>query len=341
MKLSKSKLALARVINENGGWVEVATFAVSGYGCLGTTDTEFVISFFNGKSKPSRDGENYWSVGGGDSDYCGDIHSISIPHLPPNWHQTILSREEYCQAYPKADDEWIEWNGGECPVDDDSLVDVRFPDGSEYFNTDADWDWSNASDTPISHYRPSKKEDKPEFCESVMRSIPEPEAEGVQSRLDDALAIVKVAAPHLLNEKYKFDGDEVMGERKPSIEQLAADYRNAKDYADRKRQEADSAKAASDAALGELERAGEALGLLIGIAKPDCEPELAITDWRDLRVNDVIFVGEYDGYESGEYVVVWLEDSDYDGDYAVIVVGIDGIERCMDTAMEWRFIRRP
>ena len=94
-------------------------------------------------------------------------------------------------------------------------------------------------------------------------------------------------------------------------------------------------------ALGELERAGEALGLLIGIAKPDREPELAITDWRDLQVNDVVFVGEYDGYESGEYVVAWLEDSDYDGDYAVIVVGIDGIERCMDTAMEWRFIRRP
>ena len=68
---------------------------------------------------------------------------------------------------------------------------------------------------------------------------------------------------------------------------------------------------------------------------------MVITDWRDLQVNDVIFVGEYDGYESGEYVVVWLEDSDYDGDYAVIVVGIDGIERCMDTAMEWRFIRRP
>ena len=46
---------------------------------------------------------------------------------------------------------------------------------------------------------------KPEFCESVMRSIPEPEA-------------------------------------KPTIEQLAADYRNAKDYANRKQQEADAAK---------------------------------------------------------------------------------------------------
>jgi len=87
------------------------------------------------------------------------------------------SREEYYQAYPKADaDGWIEWNGGECPVDNDSLVDVKFPDGSEYFNTDAYGDWSSESDTPISHYRQSKKVVKPEFCESVMRSIPEPEA---------------------------------------------------------------------------------------------------------------------------------------------------------------------
>ena len=130
-------------------------------------------------------------------------------------------------------------------------------------------------------------------------------------------------------------------EAKPTIEQMAQDYRNKLDFAKRKQQEADDAKAAADAALGELERAGEALGLLIGIASPDREPELVITDWRDLLVGDVIFVDEYDGYESGEYVVVWLEDSDYDGDYAVMVVGIDGIERCMDTAMEWRFIRRP
>ena len=100
-KLKPAKQALADAIHQNGGWAEVATFAVSGYGCAGTTDTEFVISFFNGKSKPSRDGENYWSVGGGDSDYCGDIHSISIPRLPPSWHQCILSRDEYFTAYPE------------------------------------------------------------------------------------------------------------------------------------------------------------------------------------------------------------------------------------------------
>lgn len=105
--------------------------------------------------------------------------------------------------------------------------------------------------------------------------------------------------------------------------------------------EADEAKAAADAALGELERAGDALGLLIGIANPDPEPELVITDWRDLLVNDVIFVGEYDGHESGEYVAIELEDRDYGGGYAVKAAGIDGNGMWIDTAREWRFIRRP
>ena len=67
---------------------------------------------------------------------------------------------------------------------------------------------------------------KPEFCESVMRSIPEPIA-------------------------------------KPTIEQLAADYRNAKDYAERKQREADAAKNGADARLKALEIAAEDLGFKI------------------------------------------------------------------------------
>ena len=295
MKLSKSKLALAKVINENGGWVDGSEI------CSYNKHIRQCVFYLNG-----------FRAGGFDAN---PFH---------NWHQCVLSREEYYQAYPKADaDGWIEWNGGECPVDNDSLVDVKFPDGSEYFNTDAYWDWSSESDTPISHYRQSKKVVKPEFCESVMRSIPEPESiDGLCAKVTEE------------NKHQHVDA-------KPTIDKLAQDYRNKLDFAKRKQQESDDARVAADAALVELERAGEALGLLIGIAKPDREPELVITDWRDLQVNDVIFVGEHDGYESGEYVVVWLEDSDYDGDFAVIVVGIDGIERCMDTAMEWRFISRP
>ena len=92
----------------------------------------------------------------------------------------------------------------------------------------------------MEEYNPEFKvpDAKPEFCESVMRSIPEPEA-------------------------------------KPTIEQLAADYRNAKDYANRKQQEADAAKTDVEAKLAELVAIGKALGLVLSVA--GVEPELGIT----------------------------------------------------------------
>ena len=184
-------------------------------------------------------------------------------------------------------------------------------------------DWIDDSDVRIIAYRLHKQEAKPEFCESVTHGIPESES------IDELCAKVTEESKH----------QHV--DAKPTIEQLAQYYRNAKDYADRLQKEAGEAAVKAESLAVEIRKKILELQGLIGISKSEPETELEITDWRDLRVNDVIFVGEYDGYESGEYVVVWLEDSDYDGDFAVIVVGIDGIERCMDTAMEWRFIRRP
>ena len=62
-----------------------------------------------------------------------------------------------------------------------------------------------------------------------------------------------------------------------SIEQLAADYRNAKDYAERKQQEADAAKADADYKLAALELACEAIGLIVSPITEKQEPELVIT----------------------------------------------------------------
>ena len=275
MKLGKCKQALADLINANGGWVdgEAIFAAMDGNGDL-----------FGYSGRPQ------WTVSHGH--WYG--HTLTCWFFSPivinNHHQTILSREEYYQAYPMTDDDgWIEWKGGECPVDGESIVDVEFNSGNivsgvaKGLSWRHEWKYSN-----VIAYRPHKPDVKPELCESVMRSIPEPEFDDAGSRLAKALELVKSAAPHMLRDKYKFDGNEVMGERKPTIEQLAQDYRNAKDYEERLQKEADEAKAAADAALSELDRAGEVLGLLIAIAKQDREPELVITDWRDLRVGDVV-----------------------------------------------------
>ena len=92
MKLSKPKLALAKVINENDGWVDVTM--------------QLAASNKNGSvylwSNTPRRIRHVWDFGGRFTALRGDWRKL------PNWHQTIISREEYYQAYPKADDDdWL------------------------------------------------------------------------------------------------------------------------------------------------------------------------------------------------------------------------------------------
>ena len=216
MKLGKCKQALADLINANGGWVdgEAIFAAMDGNGDL-----------FGYSGRPQ------WTVSHGH--WYG--HTLTCWFFSPivinNHHQTILSREEYYHAYPKADaDGWIEVTQGGCPVDENDVIQVRFrdDDGSGMTPDVASnyiWDF-DGSDIDVVAYRLHKPEVKHEFCESVMRSIPEPE-------------------------------------EKPTIEQLAQDYRNKLDFAKRKQQEADAAKDCADARLKALEIAAEDLGFKI------------------------------------------------------------------------------
>jgi len=306
MKLSKSKLALAKVINENGGWCDGAKWAAQDK--RGTT-CKLKIWFYSGNEKPyTAKGCTTWQT-----DYkIHDADAIQHDKLLPNWHQTCLSREEYHQAYPKADaDGWIEWKGGECPVSGDDIVDVAYSTyGAKSFSAAANsLRWSKRGlGGDIIAYRLHKPEVKPELCESVMRSIPDPES-------------------------------------KPTIEQLAQDYRNKLDLSNRKQQEADDAKAAADAALVELELAGEALGLLIGIAKSDQEPELVITDWRDLMVGDVVEITGssnncWKDHSGQEMTVKDVYPEQGDNDDQVDLIGESG-DWCLGGNTTWRFIRRP
>lgn len=242
MKLSKSKLALAKVINENGGWAGVADCA--------TQDKDGWVCSYEGK--PTRCGDS-WK----DNGDCLYKYGFDSGEKIQNWHQCVLSREEYYQAYPKADaDGWIEWKGGKCPVDKYARIDIRMTGGTTHYDTDTDWGW-DADSFKITHYRLHKPEVKPVFCESLMRSIPEPESiDGLCAKVTEE------------NKHQHVDA-------KPTIEQLAQDYRNAKGYADRKQDEADKASMESDAALSQLEGAIAAIGFVITpLAATVKEPEL-------------------------------------------------------------------
>ena len=121
---------------------------------------------------------------------------------------------------------------------------------------------------------------------------------------------------------------------KPTIEQLAADYHNRKDYADRKQQEADAAKADAEAKLAELVAAGKAHGLVLSVADP--EPWLAIAvqvgdDVECIRSN--VNPSKYSGM-TGTVLEVDVDDAS-----TPYLVDFGGEKRiwCHDV----KFIRRP
>lgn len=326
MKLSKSKLALAKVINENGGWAagDYAAMDKEWHGRI------FRVGFYQSKPQKPSAGRLWWMP----SDDHGVKAWAEHGKTTPNWHQTALSSEEYYQAYPKADaDGWIEWQSpffGEMPVGENDVVDIRVGDDIHTGFVANNWKMWGV----VTHYRLHKSEVRPEFCESVTRSIQEPEEIFSES----------ASIPHAMQ-----CGCNIV-DAKPTIEQLAQSYRNAKDYAERLQKEADEAAKEADAKLGELERAGEAIGLVIDIAKPDPEPELVITDWRELQVGDIVFIDsmrrksewssamvgrECSVVEDGiEYPICFVNDFTPEGQ-SYWVGGAD------DGDIDWRFIRRP
>ena len=233
MKISNSKKQLAQIIHENEGWVDGAEFSAQ--------DKDGEV--FHYATKPSIDkGSEVWEYKG-----CigyGDFPAKTLP----NWHQTILSRDEYFHLYPALG----------------------------------------------------------ELCGKVTEE----------------------------------NRHEPVWTNPPSIEQLAADYRNAKDYADRKQEEANAAKADAKAKLAELVAAGKALGLALSVAGAESEPELVITDWRDLRVGDLVWYAGDDELSYGEYYVMEVESPDYEGYRTVQINGGNG-GHWIDTRKGWGFIRRP
>lgn len=314
MKISKSKQELARIISENGGWRDGAEWAA-----MDKTDgncNDNAVGFFSGELRPECFGKiKMWRCRHIETVFMGYEKSIFAKKIIGNWHQSCLSRAEYFHLYPAPDaDGWIEWGGGECPVEVGALIDVKYRDlhvqlGSkvgdrsdvELYAT-THWRHSGGAADIITYRLHKPEQAKPEFCESVMRTIPEPEA-------------------------------------KPTIEQLAADYRSAKDFAERKQQEADAAKADEEAKLAELVAAGTALGLVLSVAAPEPEPELVITDWRDLLPGDEVeYVEGSQGWSIGQVGVVQRTDDDGGGNMNVrLLFGDKG----SGWPRKWRFIRRP
>ena len=302
MKISKCKKELARIISENGGWRNGEFAAQDGDGLVGG---------YGSKPEWNSLAEYWWREASGGWFLANKIK---------NHHQTVLSRAEYFHLYPAPDaDGWIEWNGGDCPVGEGDRIDVKFSDGDEFFDVSSYWGWgADAGCCNIIAYRLHKPDVKPEFCESVTHGIPEPESiDGLCAKVTEE------------NKHQHVDA-------KPTIEQLAHDYRNAKDYADRKQQEADEAKADVEAKLKELELACEAIGMLVSpiIAKQEHELAAAVKVGDEVEcVESNIKRDKYNGMVGRLHTI---DESDTSTPYLVDFGGNEKI-----WCHKVKFIRRP
>lgn len=318
MKISNSKQELARIISENGGWRDGAEFSAL---------EESAGDVWFCKEKPK------YKIGLGIFSFNDFIGAIDGGFEFANWHQTILSRAEYFHLYPAPDaDGWIEWSGGECPAERGVMVDIKDDDGYEWIGVKAlgciecerDF-WVHAladSENNIIAYRLHKPKQAKSSAVGDDETKEELEAIELSESSEVRANLAKIYAP--------------------SIESLATDYRNKLDYADRKRDEADKAKVESDAALSELEKAIAEIGFAITpIGAAAQEPELVITDWRDLLVGDEV---EYcDGahkYMIGEVGTV-AEIDNRDGGRPIRIASDKISEFHSAWPVKWRFIRRP
>ena len=131
-----------------------------------------------------------------------------------------------------------------------------------------------------------------------------------------------------------------------TIEQLTADYHAKAAEADRLQAVADEALKAADDALIALEKAGELIGLVISVdTKPKQVEQPVITDWRDLRIGDVIeLTGSYNHcwkeHAGREMTVKNVYPSHGDNDNQVDLLGESGSWSLGGNTI-WRFIRRP
>ena len=101
-----------------------------------------------------------------DSDYCSDFKLEKCD----DWIADVVTKQQYESALAASKavvghDEWIEWHGGDCPVDSDAIVEVKFRwhDQHQYNNDRAgDFYWSHTgSNADIIAYRlkqPTKSE---------------------------------------------------------------------------------------------------------------------------------------------------------------------------------------
>lgn len=131
---------LVKELPKRGGWPEGAEIAVQ--------DADSQICFSSHSDVYANEGQTYWYGGDwGDGEWSNPF----IDTIADDRHNSIVTRNQYESALAASKavvghNGWIQWAGGECPVDSDAIVEVICRDHNQYqFNSDraGDFDWSH------------------------------------------------------------------------------------------------------------------------------------------------------------------------------------------------------
>lgn len=106
---------LVKELPKRGGFPEGANECVQ--------DSDGTVKFFDSDSLSF--GGYGWSGSERGKFYCKNEDKIIGLNLSCDYNSSIVTREQY-EAAIAENEGWIEWSGGECPVDGDAIVEVKY-----------------------------------------------------------------------------------------------------------------------------------------------------------------------------------------------------------------------
>lgn len=133
---------LVKELPKRGGWPKRAN-------CI-TQDGDLKVEpAYCHPSVAKCDDDGFWFL---DSSRIG---GFEVDTLASDYTTAIITREQYEAALAAKNDGWIEWRGGECPVNPSEMVDVIFGRGGRMSTNIADcWRWNHSgTDSDIIAYR--------------------------------------------------------------------------------------------------------------------------------------------------------------------------------------------
>ena len=109
---------LCQELPKHGGWPE-------GANCI-TQDGDLRVEPATCHPSVAKFNGEYWFL------KASRIGGFEVGTLASDYTTAIITRDQYEAVLAAKNDGWIDWGGGECPVEKGTLVDVRLRNGNTF-----------------------------------------------------------------------------------------------------------------------------------------------------------------------------------------------------------------